>query len=92
VTARRCGKALCLCAAIALGGCTVGPDYLLPFSALFNGAPENGRFVSARNAPTLSVAPVPDNWWKLYDDPRLDALIEQAFAANTDLRVAAANL
>src|SRR3546814_4188743 len=28
----------------------------------------------------------------LYDDPRLDALVERALAANTDLRVAAANL
>jgi len=33
-----------------------------------------------------------DDWWKLYDDPRLDALIAQALAANTDLRAAAANL
>jgi NodT family efflux transporter outer membrane factor (OMF) lipoprotein len=38
------------------------------------------------------VAPVPDNWWRLYDDRRLDTLIGQALAANTDLRAAAANL
>jgi GNAT superfamily N-acetyltransferase len=36
--------------------------------------------------------PVPDDWWHLYDDERLDALVHQALAANTDLRVAAANL
>src|SRR3546814_3316218 len=34
----------------------------------------------------------PPRWWRLYDDPRLDALVERALAANTDLRVAAANL
>jgi NodT family efflux transporter outer membrane factor (OMF) lipoprotein len=38
------------------------------------------------------VAPVPDDWWRLYDEPRLDTLIGQALAANTDLRAAAANL
>jgi NodT family efflux transporter outer membrane factor (OMF) lipoprotein len=75
-----------------LGGCTVGPDYKLPLSALFNGKSENGSFVSGRGEAALSQAPVPDNWWKLYNDPRLDALIGQAIAANTDLRVAAANL
>src|SRR5205085_10240357 len=31
-------------------------------------------------------------WWSLFRDPVLDGLIEQALAANTDLRVAAANL
>jgi NodT family efflux transporter outer membrane factor (OMF) lipoprotein len=36
--------------------------------------------------------PVPDDWWRLYDDPTLNGLIEKALAANTDLRVAAANL
>jgi outer membrane protein TolC len=35
---------------------------------------------------------VPGQWWKLYDDPQLDGLIEEAFKANTDLRVAAANI
>ena len=37
-------------------------------------------------------APVPSDWWKLYKDPRLDELVRQAMASNTDLRVAAANL
>ncbi len=35
---------------------------------------------------------MPATWWRLYDDPLLDDLIGQAFAANTDLRVATANL
>jgi multidrug efflux system outer membrane protein len=76
-----------------LGGCTVGPDYKLPASALYNGAGENGGFVSTRASQTaISMAPVPDNWWRLYDNPRLDTLIGQALAANTNLRAAAANL
>jgi outer membrane protein, multidrug efflux system len=82
-----------LSALVALSGCTVGPDYKLPASALYNGAGENGGFVSARGRQTaVSVGSVPDNWWRLYDNPRLDILIQQALAANTDLRAAAANL
>jgi outer membrane protein TolC len=37
-------------------------------------------------------APVPADWWRLYRDPRLDQLVQQAMASNTDLRVAAASL
>ena len=35
---------------------------------------------------------LPAQWWRLYDDPVLDALIAQAFAANEDLQTAEANL
>lgn len=39
-----------------------------------------------------SIEPVPDDWWRLYDDPALDELVRSALAANADLRVAYANL
>ncbi|MBI0533467.1 MULTISPECIES: efflux transporter outer membrane subunit [Sphingomonas] len=42
--------------------------------------------------PVASIAPVPDDWWRLYDDPVLDGLVRSALAANADLRVAYANL
>jgi NodT family efflux transporter outer membrane factor (OMF) lipoprotein len=42
--------------------------------------------------PAFSQAPLPQLWWRLYDTPRLDALVEQALAANADLRAADANL
>lgn len=42
--------------------------------------------------PTASIAPVPDDWWRLYDDPALDGLVAASLAANADLRVAYANL
>jgi multidrug efflux system outer membrane protein len=75
-----------------LGGCTVGPDYKLPGEALVNGVSEKNQFVSAKGQSELAIAPVPESWWKLYADPRLDGLIKAAIAANTDLRAAAANL
>lgn len=84
-------KAAPLFAALALAGCTVvGPDYHVPDGALVNAAPAQGPF---RSGQAVTVAePLPDRWWQLYDDPVLDGLVAQALAANTDLRVAEANL
>jgi NodT family efflux transporter outer membrane factor (OMF) lipoprotein len=48
-----------------------------------------GEFVRLSVA---SIAPVPDDWWRLYDDPVLDGLVRSALATNADLRVAYANL
>jgi NodT family efflux transporter outer membrane factor (OMF) lipoprotein len=39
-----------------------------------------------------TVAEPPNDWWRLYHDDTLDRLLQEAFTANTDLRVAAANL
>lgn len=91
VRAYKAGFGLVLGLAV-LGGCTVGPDYKLPNEALVNGTAEKGPFVGAKEQPALAVAPVSDDWWKLYADARLDTLIHSAVAANTDLRAAAANL
>jgi outer membrane protein, multidrug efflux system len=76
----------------ALGGCTVGPDYVVPEGALINGSAEKGPLVGTKGQSTLAVAAVPGDWWKLYADSRLDTLIQAAISANTDLRSAAANL
>ncbi len=76
-----------LAAVVLLAGCTVGPSYRPP-------APPEGA-----TAPLVSLdpaaetnAPPPEDWWRLYNDPRLDALLKEAFAANTDLKAAEANL
>lgn len=77
--------------ALALaGGCAaVGPDYRAPVAA----APAAGGF--AETAGTRAVAPntpVEGAWWRLYRDPVLDGLVEDALAANMDVRVAVANI
>lgn len=70
-----------------LGGCVVGPTYRAPPAPAHAGA----AFVSA--PPVLSVASEPAGaWWRLYDDPGLDAAVQEALRANTDLRAADANL
>lgn len=65
----------------------VGPDYK---PALPQAAAQAALHASGDAAFTPETPP--GDWWRLYDDPRLDGLIAQALEANTDLRVAAANL
>jgi NodT family efflux transporter outer membrane factor (OMF) lipoprotein len=73
--------------ATALAGCHVGPRYATP------GTPASAAraFIETDTRVALP-APTDPRWWHLYNDPALDALIADAFAANTDLRVAYANI
>ncbi|NIJ07775.1 NodT family efflux transporter outer membrane factor (OMF) lipoprotein [Sphingomonas vulcanisoli] len=77
-------RLIALSAALLLGGCMVGPNYKHPAPT----PAATGPFVE----PQKSAADLPAHWWRLYDDPTLDALITEALANNTDVRVAAANL
>jgi NodT family efflux transporter outer membrane factor (OMF) lipoprotein len=76
-----------------LAACTtVGPDYHIPAQAVVNRPQASAPFAGARDGAVFLDASVPGEWWKLYDDPALNSLVAKALAANTDLRVAAANL
>jgi NodT family efflux transporter outer membrane factor (OMF) lipoprotein len=76
---------------LLLSACTVvGPDYKLPRDAAVNRPDLQGEL--AGQSPNVVSAPVPEDWWKLYHDPTLNALVRQALVSSTDLRVAAANL
>jgi NodT family efflux transporter outer membrane factor (OMF) lipoprotein len=77
--------------ALALAGCTAGPDYHVPEHAMAKAPSANRPFASGQEAVFAQV-PLPDHWWRLYDDPRLDGYVAEALAANTDLRAADANL
>lgn len=84
-------RLLALAASLLTAGCAaVGPNYKLPETAVLNAPAAQGPFMSGGDAVTAE--PLPDHWWKLYDDPRLDDLVERALAKNTDLRIAEANL
>ena len=67
--------------------CAVGPHFRSPFAP----PRASGKFDAAVR-PVFDQSDTPSTWWRLYDDPALDALIAQAFVANTDIRVATANL
>lgn len=76
---------------VGLAGCKAGPDYRPPAAGVTVSPGATGAFVSATGRG-FAQADLPDHWWTLYNDPRLDALIEQVLAANTDLRAAGANI
>ena len=71
----------------AFSGCAVGPNYKAPKPM------EGAETTLVSTTPTVeTLAEPPDEWWQLYHDPTLDSLLQEAFQANTDLRIAAANL
>ncbi|CAB3769951.1 efflux transporter outer membrane subunit [Paraburkholderia humisilvae] len=85
-------RATCAVLCVApFAGCTVGPNYALPQDALVNAKFANAPIDGASD-PLVTQQPVPPNWWRLYDDPVLNGLVEDALAENRDLKVAVANL
>ena len=79
-------RKLALLPLLLASACAMGPDYKRPETT----APAAGTFQTS--AQNTSLAEPDARWWRLYDDPALDRLIERGLAANTDLRVARANL
>ena len=75
-----------LALALALAGCTVGPDYSRPEVGLPTQYPELPADASSASAG------VPLEWWKLYNDPLLNDLVATALADNADLAQAAARV
>ncbi|MHA6768216.1 efflux transporter outer membrane subunit [Sphingobium ummariense] len=73
--------------ASALSACAAGPDYVPPRTAASAAAP----FIGGAS-PAVSTAAAQDRWWSLYRDPLLDRLVDDALAANTDIRVAVARI
>ncbi|MBV8879984.1 MAG: efflux transporter outer membrane subunit [Planctomycetaceae bacterium] len=72
-------------AALLLGaGCAVGPDYEEPRT------PSAPGFEFGQG--TTTPDPVVVQWWRQFEDPILDRLIDRAIAGNRDVRTAAALL
>lgn len=81
-----------MAAALMTAACTVvGPDYRVPDAAAVKRESAQGDFLEAKGAH-VSLSPVEADWWHLYEDAKLNALVQEALSANTQLRVAAANL
>lgn len=73
--------------AALLAACAVGPKPVVPTTPVSS----QGDFIGSQSA-AVSTAAVQGDWWRLYNDPTLDGLIEQALAENNQLEAAAANL
>lgn len=76
-----------LLGATALSACAAGPDYKAPVTPTTAG----GAFIGA-TSPAVSQMAADNHWWRLYNDPLLDSLVQDALKANTDIRVAIANV
>jgi NodT family efflux transporter outer membrane factor (OMF) lipoprotein len=77
-----------LLGASALAACAAGPNYVHPQTAASAAQP----FIGGAQPAVAAAAPADDQWWHLYNDPVLNGLIADALAANSDIRVAVANL
>ncbi|MGR3802470.1 efflux transporter outer membrane subunit [Marinibacterium profundimaris] len=71
---------LSLIAILAVAGCTVGPDYNRPATAL------SARFVGGDAATVGQVAA--DRWWLSYEDRLLSDLVTRGLAQNLDVMAA----
>jgi len=74
-------------AAVAvLSACAVGPDYIRPEAPASTVYKEGIGWKVARPQD----AALRRDWWKIFDDPQLDALIEQVDVSNQNVRFAEA--
>ncbi len=80
-------RPLALLLPLLLAGCNTAPDAQDYAPKQIN----SGDFVS-RAEGQESLQPLPNDWWQLYHDERLNQLVTQALSANNDLRMAEANL
>jgi outer membrane protein, multidrug efflux system len=72
-------------------GCTVGPDYKRPIVSVpkqWSEAAKGSTSELKGNHNGLPPPPLPDTWWKTFNDPVLNRLITDAIAANLDLKQA----
>ena len=71
------------CIAVALAGCTVGPDYVRPTVE----SPPAWRIDYPKAADVANI-----KWWEQFGDPVLDQLVETALRESRDLLIAAARV
>lgn len=70
----------------ALAGCAVGPNYKAPEVAAPAAFAEGATTRPATQPSRLS------DWWQVFNDGQLSALIDRAVESNLDLRIAAARV
>ncbi len=70
-------------ATAALAGCALGPDYRQPQMPLA---------ADFENASGEHAAEPPREFWRRFDDPELNQLVDDALKTNHDIRIAVANL
>jgi len=82
----RLGKARNLCLLMMLSllssGCALGPNFVRPHAKV------DTQWLEARDAHIRNEATDLKDWWKVFNDPVLEELIETAYKQNLDLQIA----
>ena len=65
-------QSLTLACALLLAGCALGPDYVNPKLEVPAAYKEDGRWKSAQPQDAVPRG----DWWRIYQDPRLDQLMD----------------
>ena len=76
-------RLLLLPTAMLLGSCMLGPDFKLPDASGGSHWKETTHTTANR---------LPDAWWKLFGDAKLNQLVDRSLAANNDLAAAKARV
>lgn len=69
---------------LLLAGCSVGPDFQAPKNQL----PADWHSMNSAQSSRPDSANPSVNWWKNFNDPQLDSLIQRAIAGNLSLQQA----
>lgn len=85
---RMCERWMALTAMVLLGisvtACRVGPNYKPPAAPV----PPEFRGTTDTDPSASSASIAAGDWWQVFEDPQLDALEQEADAANTDIKIA----
>ena len=73
-------------AALAVGGCTVGPKYQRPAVEVPVAYKDAGNWKPAEPGDAVAKG----KWWEVYQDPQLNTLEEQIAVSNQNLKIAQA--
>lgn len=85
----RARHALLVCCCLLSGCFKLGPDFASPEVKL----PDNWQDGKAQAAGTEKAKRADyRNWWKVFNDPVLNQLVEKAYAQNLDLQIAAVRI
>ncbi len=72
---------------LVFGGClNLGPDYQRP------GVGDDVPFQYAQEVVAGEMVPYNDQWWRIFDKPELDVVLEKVIANNWDIRRAAGRI
>ena len=72
---------------VLITGCSVGPDYVRPPTAAPEAYKENAGWKVAQPRDELPRG----RWWEVYNDPQLNALVDQVDISNQNIAAAEAN-